>query len=123
RSRFGCGARRGVLRAQPPMGALREGLAGRDVMTYQEHHTDIRGRSVLPTCDRSSPGRAVPRVVRSLIALVTPLTLLWPREAAAQDCASPDPADWPQPGRPYFMIAFDTSGSMETDVGSANSCG
>jgi hypothetical protein len=33
---------------------------------------------------------------------------------AAEDpkCLSPNPADWPPPARPFFMIAFDTSGSM-----------
>jgi hypothetical protein len=39
---------------------------------------------------------------------------------AAEDpkCLSPNPADWPPPARPFFMIAFDTSGSM---VGCTNS--
>ncbi len=47
-------------------------------------------------------------------------------EAFAQEpaaCLSPDPAQWPKPSRPYFMMAMDTSGSMITDVGSASSCG
>ena len=28
------------------------------------------------------------------------------------DCTSSDPSKWPPPAKPYFMIAFDTSGSM-----------
>ncbi|MEZ4447049.1 MAG: hypothetical protein R3B72_48665, partial [Polyangiaceae bacterium] len=28
------------------------------------------------------------------------------------ECLSQDPADWPAPSRPYFMLAVDTSGSM-----------
>ncbi|MCS6900661.1 MAG: MopE-related protein [Myxococcales bacterium] len=33
---------------------------------------------------------------------------------AAEDpkCLSPNPADWPPPARPFFLVAFDTSGSM-----------
>jgi MYXO-CTERM domain-containing protein len=27
-------------------------------------------------------------------------------------CASPNPSDWPPPAKPFFLIAFDTSGSM-----------
>src|SRR6478672_6646135 len=42
--------------------------------------------------------------------------------AAAYDCSSPNPADWPPPAKPYFMIAFDTSGSMDDSVGSTPSC-
>lgn len=42
----------------------------------------------------------------------------------AFDCASPDPQDWPDPARPYFMIAFDTSGSMTGNASNdSNSCG
>ena len=52
--------------------------------------------------------------------------------AAAQEpasCLSSDPAAWPKPSRPYFMMAMDTSGSMSTtvtDAGNnpiATSCG
>ncbi|MBX3182625.1 MAG: hypothetical protein KIT72_19480 [Polyangiaceae bacterium] len=32
--------------------------------------------------------------------------------AEAQSCNSDNPADWPDPSRPYFMLAVDTSGSM-----------
>ena len=38
-------------------------------------------------------------------------------------CLSQNPADWPAPSRPYFMLAIDTSGSMAEPVASANSCG
>jgi hypothetical protein len=47
-------------------------------------------------------------------------------EAFAQEdasCLSNDPADWPAPSKPYFMLAIDTSGSMVSTVTSANSCG
>jgi hypothetical protein len=37
---------------------------------------------------------------------------LFPQQALAQNCASFDPADWPPPARPYFMLVVDTSGSM-----------
>ena len=36
------------------------------------------------------------------------------------ECRSPDPADWPSPARPYFMLAVDTSGSMTNCVPSHN---
>ena len=42
--------------------------------------------------------------------------------SAAYDCTSANPADWPPPSKPYFMIAFDTSGSMNSAVGSNPSC-
>jgi Putative metal-binding motif len=35
-------------------------------------------------------------------------------------CLSPDPAQWPTPSKPYFMIAMDTSGSMNQNVVPAN---
>src|SRR5689334_16805384 len=42
---------------------------------------------------------------------------------AAYDCASSNPANWPPPARPYFMLVVDSSGSMNQAVGVANSCG
>jgi hypothetical protein len=38
------------------------------------------------------------------------------RAAEPPECLSPNPADWPAPAKPYFMIAFDTSGSMMNPV-------
>ena len=43
--------------------------------------------------------------------------------AEPASCLSPNPADWPASSKPYIMLAIDTSGSMTTAVGSANSCG
>ena len=42
-------------------------------------------------------------------------------QAKAQDCFSDNPADWPAPARPYFLLAVDTSGSMYSSA-AANSC-
>jgi hypothetical protein len=42
--------------------------------------------------------------------------------ARAQSCTSLDPAQWPAPARPYFMLVVDTSGSMITTVNPAPSC-
>ncbi|WP_044252662.1 hypothetical protein, partial [Chondromyces apiculatus] len=36
--------------------------------------------------------------------------------AAQYDCSSPDPTQWPPASKPYFMLAFDTSGSMADTV-------
>jgi MYXO-CTERM domain-containing protein len=44
-------------------------------------------------------------------------------QASAQDCFSDNPADWPPPARPYFMVVFDTSGSMTSNVPTTDSCG
>jgi MYXO-CTERM domain-containing protein len=49
-------------------------------------------------------------------------TAATPDEAHAFDCLSPDPAQWPAPAKPYFMIGFDTSGSMDTALTTAPSC-
>ena len=46
-----------------------------------------------------------------------------PAHAEPASCLSPDPAQWPAPSKPYFMLALDTSGSMTTGVGTASSCG
>ena len=45
--------------------------------------------------------------------------------AEPPECLLPDPAKWPAPAKPYFMIAFDTSGSMAAAINPAsnNSCG
>jgi len=60
-----------------------------------------------------------------LVAAISPWLVSTPEakgEPAA--CLSQDPAQWPAPSKPYFMIIVDTSGSMITNnVGSANSCG
>ena len=37
-------------------------------------------------------------------------------QAKAQNCFSDNPADWPPPARPYFMIVVDSSGSMMLNV-------
>ena len=58
-------------------------------------------------------------------ALLGAMTLA-PGAAQAQEppqCLSPDPAMWPPPAKPYFMVAFDTSGSMSDAVATNNSCG
>jgi hypothetical protein len=38
-------------------------------------------------------------------------------------CLSPNPADWPAPSKPYFLVIADTSGSMSTTIATSNSCG
>ncbi|MGE3674887.1 MAG: VWA domain-containing protein, partial [Polyangiaceae bacterium] len=50
------------------------------------------------------------RLVLSLGALVAGVA--FSSSAAAQNCASPNPADWPAAAKPYFMLVVDTSGSM-----------
>lgn len=48
-----------------------------------------------------------------------------PAEAAAQEpaeCLSSDPSQWPSPSKPYFLVAFDTSGSMASSVSGSLSC-
>ena len=58
----------------------------------------------------------VKRLVRGvgLVATVAAASLFLPTRAEAQNCLSPNPADWPPPAKPYFMIIQDTSGSMVT---------
>ena len=50
----------------------------------------------------------------------------WVGQAHAQEpaeCRSPNPSDWPEPAKPYFMVVLDSSGSMVGDVvGAQNSC-
>ncbi len=57
------------------------------------------------------------------LAVVSLGMLPQPVFAEPVQCLSQDPAEWPQPSKPYFMIAADTSGSMTTGVGTASSCG
>ena len=48
-------------------------------------------------------------------AAMLAIGVLAPNLAHAQEpaaCLSPNPADWPQPSKPYFMMVADTSGSM-----------
>ena len=61
-------------------------------------------------------------------ALLAALVLTLPVAADAQHpahCLSMDPGDWPLPARPYFMIAYDSSGSMMSNVSGSpqSSCG
>ena len=70
------------------------------------------------------------KLPRSLLALLAGATVtvgsLAPRPvlaAEAPECLLPDPSKWPAPAKPYFMVAFDTSGSMGTGIATANSCG
>ncbi|HZF47847.1 MAG TPA: MopE-related protein [Polyangiaceae bacterium] len=61
-------------------------------------------------------------VAAALIAPTIAPASAFAAEPAA--CLSSDPTQWPSPSKPYFMIAFDTSGSMITGVaGASNSCG
>ncbi|MRG91771.1 MopE-related protein [Polyangium spumosum] len=60
-------------------------------------------------------------------ALVVASSLTTP-DASAQEptaCLSADPKDWPSSAKPYFLILFDTSGSMTLNVanGVQSSCG
>jgi putative metal-binding protein len=61
----------------------------------------------------------------ALAAFVAPASGACPSPAEPASCLSPDPAQWPAPSKPYFMIAVDTSGSMAQNVVPAvtNSCG
>ncbi len=60
-------------------------------------------------------GRATISVLSAMVGLSTTAN------AFAQDCFSNDPADWPAPARPYFLLAVDTSGSMNS-AATPNSC-
>ncbi|MCU0691437.1 MAG: VWA domain-containing protein, partial [Polyangiaceae bacterium] len=69
-----------------------------------------------------------PFAAGAVVAAITAAAIVVAPVAQAQEpaaCLSPDPAQWPAPKKPYFMIAFDTSGSMGNNVtGSAtDSCG
>jgi MYXO-CTERM domain-containing protein len=100
-------------------------------------------RASLSADDRASQGtrHARPtrahgaRLVRPLAALasvasiasaaaVTVLAGAPPALAAEPaECLLPDPAEWPPPSKPYFMIAFDTSSKMaNTFAGFTSSC-
>ncbi|AKT39763.1 MopE-related protein [Chondromyces crocatus] len=59
----------------------------------------------------------------ALAGVASALTALVSSPAHAQyDCSSPNPAHWPPPAKPYFMLAMDTSGSMTITVNGNNSC-
>ncbi len=73
-------------------------------------------------------------LVRPFVAFATVLALVTaggsasgacPSPAEPASCLSPDPAKWPTPSKPYFMLAVDTSGSMRQNVvpAVASSCG
>jgi hypothetical protein len=77
-------------------------------------------RTIFPT---SRLGLAVTFGLLTAAAALAPGSV---PEASAQEpaaCLSQDPADWPAPSKPYFMLAIDTSGSMTEAVGTNNSCG
>ena len=73
---------------------------------------------------------ARPRILRKawigfVTGALTVGALLAAEQAEAQEpsvCLSPNPKDWPAPSKPYFMVAFDTSGSMDFNMGSGSSC-
>ncbi|TKD00799.1 MopE-related protein [Polyangium fumosum] len=56
--------------------------------------------------------------VLSGAAFVAAASLVAPPASAQEPaaCLSADPKDWPSSAKPYFMILFDTSGSMTTGV-------
>jgi len=91
------------------------------------------GRSLRPekpAIDEPASRRfAAPRALLALVAgAVVVAGSLAPRSVLAAEpaeCLLQDPAKWPAPAKPYFMIAFDTSGSMATAINplSNNSCG
>jgi hypothetical protein len=64
---------------------------------------------------------------KSLSLAVIGMGLFVTRAVSAYDCTSSDPTQWPPAAKPYFMIAFDTSGSMGDPITTTNppidSCG
>jgi hypothetical protein len=57
---------------------------------------------------------ALAAFVGAALTTIASVSTAFAQEPAA--CLSSDPAVWPKPSRPYFMMAMDTSGSMVTDV-------
>src|SRR4051812_46335434 len=60
------------------------------------------------------------RPLGALALLLTAAALTTPAHAEPAACLSPDPAQWPAPSKPYFMLALDTSGSMGFTVPGPN---
>lgn len=60
------------------------------------------------------------KIVVAFILVIVGATL---SPAHAQSCLSSDPSQWPNPAKPYFMVVFDTSGSMTQTVAPPNTCG
>ncbi|MCA9594830.1 MAG: hypothetical protein KC776_16030 [Myxococcales bacterium] len=76
--------------------------------------------------NRQKVFRLASKATAVLLVGVAVSAALAPSIARAQEppaCLSQDPKDWPSPSKPYFMIAFDTSGSMTSTVSTTNSCG
>src|SRR5690348_4366140 len=67
-------------------------------------------------------GAKVTAVLGAAIAAVA-MTSSTPALGEPASCLSGNPADWPASSKPYFLVAFDTSGSMTSTVTSNNSCG
>ncbi|MCW5890491.1 MAG: hypothetical protein KIT14_08060 [bacterium] len=59
--------------------------------------------------------------VFALVAAVVLVGTAHAQEPAA--CLSSDPASWPQPSKPYFLVIADSSASLTTAVAAANACG
>ena len=59
------------------------------------------------------------RPVAALAGLMAGAAFVAPASAVNNEppaCLSPDPSQWPAPAKPYFMLAVDTSSSMNTPV-------
>ncbi|MDI3283359.1 MopE-related protein [Polyangium sp. 15x6] len=84
-----------------------------------------RGQDTMFTRVRTLLGqRSVQVKVGTIVGLAATLAAVRPALAEPAACLSFDPAAWPAPSKPYFMVMFDTSGSMTSAVaGTPNSCG
>ncbi len=73
-----------------------------------------------------SSSRRLPIHPLAALSIAVAMALAAAATASAQEsasCLSADPNQWPTPAKPYFMVVFDTSGSMTQSVATANSCG
>jgi hypothetical protein len=78
------------------------------------------------TKNASRWGEVGSRAGRAILAIAAATLSSTASVAAAAEpaaCLDPNPANWPASSKPYFMVAFDTSGSMTTSVAATNSCG
>ncbi len=75
------------------------------------------------TATRRTSGLSTTSLGVAAVAASIVLTTAGTASAEPAACLSPDPSKWPVSSKPYFMVAFDTSGSMVSAVNASNSCG
>jgi hypothetical protein len=110
------------ISAMTPSAKGNENMKIASISSSPRRRGSIRERDTSQRMDSRLRGNDGARAMSALL-LFAAIAFGTLSSAHAQNCLSSDPSQWPNPAKPYFMVVFDTSGSMTQTVATPNTCG